>query len=94
MPPGICHRANYNNTQAISFISVYAKRRLPPFFSAPPPHTRVKKKNQPISNSAMYLAHNHRKRAELLTSLAAYPDPESTLKRMNGTGFPSLPVSR
>lgn len=55
-----------------------------------PPH--LKKIHTPISNLAIYLAHNHRKRAELLTSLVAYPDPESTLKRMYSTGFPSLPA--
>lgn len=64
----------------------------PPYPHPHPPHVKKKKIYTPISNLAIYLAHNHRKRAELLTSLVAYPGPESTLKRMYSTGFPSLPA--
>lgn len=79
--------------KAFSFILAYAKKRLTLLSASPSPSpTTLKKIHTPISNLAIYLAHNHRKRAELLTSLVAYPDPESTLKRMYSTGFPSLPV--
>lgn len=81
--------------KVFSFILAYAKNRLTLFSSSPPQPTTFKKKiYTPISNSAIYLAHNHRKRTELLTSPAAYPNPESVLKRMYSTGFPSLPVNR
>lgn len=62
--------------KAFSFILAYAKKRLALFSSPPSPITLKKKIYIPISNSAIYLAHNHRKRAELLTSLVAYPDLE------------------
>lgn len=53
-----------------------------------PPHPSLKEPHTPIGNSAIPLAHNLRKRAELLTSGAPCPDPESTLKRRPSPGLP------
>ena len=53
----------------------------------------LKEPHTPVSNSAIHLAHNLRKRAELLTSGAPCPDPESTLKRRPSPGLPSQAVN-
>lgn len=61
--------------------------------SSPQPIPSLKEPHTPISNSAILLAHNLRKRAELLTSGAPCPDPESTLKRRPSPGLPSQAVN-
>lgn len=63
----------------------------PTILSAPTPS--LKEPHTPIGNSAIPLAHNLRKRAELLTSGAPCPDPESTLKRRPSPGLPSQAVN-
>lgn len=96
MPPGNGHRRDYKSTQSIFIhFGLCQEKTHPPLrLTLTLTHHTLKKKKiyTPISNLAIYLAHNHRKRAELLTSLVAYPGPESTLKRMYSTGFPSLPA--
>ena len=77
--------------QALPFTSKGAKKRR----ALPSPQPRSHPEEKPTHPSVIQLfrlAHNHRKRAELLSSPAAHPDPESPLKRRDGPGFPSLPV--
>lgn len=80
--------------KAFSFSLAYAKKRLT-LLSPPYPHPSHFKKNPtcPLVIQPFIWLTIIGKGLESLTSLVAYPDPESTLKRMYGTGFPSLPVN-